>query len=159
MLPQGLKGGSVREVHIAGVVSDGVPDDVFVAVTNVEAFPAFSPDVQEVQRRATVDGVRRSAWRVQVPRRHPRWLEQDEVDPVARTMSFHRLEGDFKEFEGQWRVERCDAGCAVDFTARFDLGIPALRAVLEPIAAKSLRSNLSAVLRGLFGSAIQLEGD
>ena len=32
--------------------------------------------------------------------------------------------------------------------ASFDLGIPALRAVLEPIAAKSLHTNMTAVLRG-----------
>ena len=74
-------------------------------------------------------------------------------------MSFHRLEGDFKEFRGQWRVDQRGADCAVDFTVDFDLGLPALRAVLEPIAAKSLRTNLSAVLRGLFGSAVKLEGD
>ena len=148
----------MREVHIAGIVSGGVPDEVFAAVTNVGAFPELCGDVREV-RVSEVDGLRRSAWKVKFRGGTLEWVEQDEVDLGARIMSFHRLEGDFKEFRGQWRVDQRGSDCAVDFTVAFDLGLPALRAVLEPIAAKSLRTNLSAVLRGLFGSAVKLEGD
>jgi ribosome-associated toxin RatA of RatAB toxin-antitoxin module len=147
----------VREVHIAGVVSGAAPDDVFAAVTDVEAFPAFCSDVQQV-RVDVADGVRRSAWKVHFRGGTLEWLEHDELDPAARTMTFRRIDGDFKEFHGSWHVEDRGPHCAVDFNVSFDLGIPGLRAVLEPIAAKSLRGNLSAVLRGLFGSALQLEG-
>ena len=90
----------MREVHIAGVVSGAAPDHVFAAVTDVEAFPAFCADVQEV-RVDVADGVRRSAWKVHFRGGTLEWLEQDELDPVARTMTFRRIEGDFKEFHGQ----------------------------------------------------------
>ena len=138
-------------------MSGAAPDNVFAAVTDVEAFPAFCSDVREV-RVDVADGVRRSAWKVHFRGGTLEWLEQDELDLIARTMTFRRIEGDFKEFHGSWRVQDRGPDCAVDFDVTFDLGIPALRTVLEPLAAKNLRVILSAVLRGLFGSTLQLEG-
>jgi ribosome-associated toxin RatA of RatAB toxin-antitoxin module len=147
----------VREVRIVGVVSDSAPDEVFAAVTNVGGFPALCNDVREVLV-SEVDGTLHSAWKVKFRGGMLEWTEQDEPDPATRTMSFRRIEGDFKEFQGQWHVEQTGPDATIDFTVRFDLGIPALGPVLEPIAAKSLRSNLSSVLVGLFGSALRLEG-
>jgi ribosome-associated toxin RatA of RatAB toxin-antitoxin module len=147
----------VREVRIAAVVAGVRPDDAFAAVTDVERFPTLCQDIREV-RVSAVDGVRQSAWKVKFRGGVLEWTELDNPDHEARTMPFRRIHGDFKEFDGEWRVQPSGSGSAVEFTARFDLGIPGLRTVLEPIAAKSLRTNLSAVLRGLFGSGVELEG-
>jgi ribosome-associated toxin RatA of RatAB toxin-antitoxin module len=142
----------MREVHIAGLVSGVGPDDAFSAVTDIERFPELCEDVREVH----VDGSQ-SSWKVKFRGGMLEWTEQDERDPAARTMSFRQTKGDFKEFDGEWRVEADGNGSTVQFTARFDLGIPALRAVVEPIAAKNLRNNLTSVLQGLFGAGLQLD--
>jgi ribosome-associated toxin RatA of RatAB toxin-antitoxin module len=146
----------MHEVHIAGVVSGLDPDDVFTAVTDVERFPELCDDVREV-RVAVYGAEQQSAWKVKFRGGTLEWIEHDEPNRVARTMSFRQIKGDFKEFEGEWRVEPIGVGSAVHFSARFDLGISALRAVVEPIAAKNLRRNLSAVLQALFGSDLRLE--
>jgi ribosome-associated toxin RatA of RatAB toxin-antitoxin module len=146
----------VREVRISGIVLSS-PDDAFAAVSNIERFPELAPDVREVNV-SEVDGHRQSAWKVKFRGGMLEWIERDELDPAARTLTFRQLHGDFKEFFGEWRVESRDSGSAVAFNASFDLGIPALRAVLEPIAAKSLHTNMSAVLRGLFGAGVEIEG-
>lgn len=148
----------MREVGLTAVVSGCSPDDVFAAVTDVGRFPGLCSDVREV-RVTEHDGTRRSAWKVKFRGGVLEWTEQDDPDPATRTMAFRQVHGDFQEFHGQWRVESLGSDCTVVFAATFDLGIPALRAVLEPIAARSLRTNLSAVLRGLFGPDIQLEGN
>jgi len=146
----------VREVRITGSISSA-PDDAFAAVSNIERFPALAPDVREVNV-SEVDGHRQSAWKVKFRGGMLEWTERDDPDPTTRTLTFRMLHGDFKEFFGEWRVEPQGSGSAVSFTASFDLGIPALRAVLEPIAAKSLHTNMSAVLRGLFGAGVEIEG-
>ena len=146
----------MREVRITGNVPTA-PDDAFAAVSDLERFPELAPDVREVNA-SEVDGRRQSAWKVKFRGGMLEWTEQDELDPATRTLTFRQLHGDFKEFFGEWRVEPRDSGSAVGFNASFDLGIPALRAVLEPIAAKSLHTNMTAVLRGLFGAGVEIEG-
>ena len=146
----------MREVRITCSVPSA-PDDAFAAVSDLERFPELCPDVREVNV-SEVDGRRQSAWKVKFRGGMLEWTEQDEPDPATRTLTFRQLHGDFKEFFGEWRVEPRDSGSAVVFNASFDLGIPALRAVLEPIAAKSLHTNMSAVLRGLFGAGVEIEG-
>jgi ribosome-associated toxin RatA of RatAB toxin-antitoxin module len=146
----------VREVHITGTVAGVGPDEVFAAVTDIERFPELCDDVRDVHVDAS-DGGQRSTWRVKFRGGTLEWTERDEPDAAARTMAFHQTHGDFKQFEGEWRVDAAGADSTVHFRARFDLGIPALRAVVEPFAAKNLRGNLSAVLRGLFGSNLRLE--
>ncbi len=146
----------MREVRITGNVPSP-PDDAFAKVSDLARFPELCPDVREVKVRE-VDGGRESAWKVKFRGGMLEWTEQDEADLPTRTLTFRQLHGDFKEFFGQWRVEPQDAGSTVVFSASFDLGIPALRAVLEPIAAKSLHTNMTAVLRGLFGADVEIEG-
>ena len=146
----------MREVRISGNVPTA-PDDAFAAVSDLARFPELCPDVREV-KVSEVDGGRQSAWKVKFRGGMLEWTERDEPDPTNRTLTFRQLHGDFKEFFGQWRVEPQDAGSTVVFSASFDLGIPALRAVLEPIAAKSLHTNMTAVLRGLFGAGVEIEG-
>ena len=146
----------MREVHIAGLVSGAGPDDVFAAVTDLERFPELCDDVREV-RVDLSDGVQQSAWKVKFRGGTLEWTERDEPDPNGHTMSFRQIHGDFKDFDGEWRVEGTATGSAVHFSARFDLGIPALRAVVEPIAAKNLRGNVSSILRGLVGADLRLE--
>jgi ribosome-associated toxin RatA of RatAB toxin-antitoxin module len=148
----------VREVHIAGIVSGVGPDEVFAAVTDIERFPELSDDVRQVQVDNS-ESRRQSAWKVKFRGGTLEWTECDELDPSTRTMSFRQTHGDFKEFDGEWRVESAGADSAVYFTARFDLGVPALRAVVEPIAAKNLRNNLTAILQALFGPKLRLEED
>ncbi|MEP6661622.1 MAG: SRPBCC family protein [Acidimicrobiales bacterium] len=146
----------MREVRITGNVPSP-PDDAFAKVSDLARFPELCPDVREV-KVSEVDGGRESAWKVKFRGGMLEWTEQDEADLTTRTLTFRQLHGDFKEFFGQWRVEPQDAGSTVVFSASFDLGIPALRAVLEPIAAKSLHTNMTAVLRGLFGADVEIEG-
>lgn len=146
----------MREVRIRGTVPSA-PDDAFAAVSNLKRFPELCPDVREVNV-SEVDGRHQSAWKVKFRGGVLEWTEQDEPDPATRTLAFRQLHGDFKEFHGYWRIEPSGSGSTVEFTASFDLGIPALRAVLEPIAARSLHTNMSAVLRGLFGPDAEIEG-
>ena len=123
--------GSVREVHIAGLVSGAGPDDVFAAVTDLERFPELCDDVREV-RVDLSDGVQQSAWKVKFRGGTLEWTERDEPDPNGHTMSFRQIHGDFKDFDGEWRVEGTATGSAevvitdkerTGFPARIGLGV------------------------------------
>ncbi len=64
-----------------------------------------------------------------------RWSERDAFFPTTRTIGFTQLTGDFRAVEGTWRCASGEDGTAVTFDAVFDLGIPTLAELLDPVAA------------------------
>jgi hypothetical protein len=50
-------------------------------------------------------------------------------------------------------------GTLVRFDAEFDLGIPTLAAILEPVAEAALRGNILKILAGLLGEAQEIVVD
>ncbi len=48
---------------------------------------------------------------------------------------------------------------AVECEADVDLGVPSLGNLLEPIAERSLRENVAAVLRSLLGERVRVESE
>lgn len=61
-------------------------------------------------------------------------------------MHFTQVEGDLASFEGEWAVEETDDGVVIRFQADFDLGIPSLATMLNPVAERALRSNISELI-------------
>ncbi|WP_327328172.1 aminotransferase class III-fold pyridoxal phosphate-dependent enzyme [Streptomyces sp. NBC_01210] len=82
------------------------------------------------------------------------WTERDVFSPAELTLSFEQLSGDFETFEGSWRCEPAGtgAGTVVTFQATFDLGMPPLTAILDPVAESTLRNNVVRILWGLLGT-------
>jgi ribosome-associated toxin RatA of RatAB toxin-antitoxin module len=86
-----------------------------------------------------------------------KWVEEDRIDPSAREIEFRQLSGDLEMFDGVWRVEENSPDRqVVYFTARFDLGIPMLEEVLEPIAEEALYENIVAIVEDLFGRGVEV---
>ena len=48
-------------------------------------------------------------------------------------------------------------GSAIDFACSFDMGIPTLEHLIEPVAADALRENVVSMCQGLFGAAEVVE--
>ena len=42
------------------------------------------------------------------------------------------------------------------FAASFDMGIPALSSIIDPIAEQALRENIVAIIKGLFGLNVEI---
>jgi carbon monoxide dehydrogenase subunit G len=88
----------------------------------------------------------RSDWEVNFRNGVLKWQEIDRVDREARTMTFVQTEGDLASFSGEWRVEADGDATTVYFRADFDLGIPSLATMLDPVAERALRSNISELI-------------
>ncbi|MDV3205559.1 MAG: cyclase, partial [Rhodococcus ruber] len=95
------------------------------------------------------------SWTVKFRKGLLRWTEHDVLDRDAGTIAFTQLEGDFEVFDGTWRIGRTEDGASVVFDARFDLGIPSLADILDPVAEGALRENIALILSGLFGEIRQ----
>lgn len=98
-----------------------------------------------------------STWTVRFRKGLLCWTERDTLDPDAGTIAFSQMSGDFELFEGTWRVSDSDGGAQVEFTAQFDLGMPTLAEILDPVAEAALRDNILLILRGLIGEVREIE--
>ncbi len=98
------------------------------------------------------DGSVISGWTVAFRDGLMRWTERDTFSPATLSIAFEQLSGDFETFEGSWACEPHRDGTTVTFRASFDLGIPTLAEILDPVAESTLRTNIEKILQGLLGT-------
>ena len=96
-----------------------------------------------------------SQWEVNFRQGILRWTEEDFFDPLTYSIQFRQIEGDAEHFSGSWLLSDTDEGCLICFAADFDMGIPSLSDIIEPIAEQALQENIRSILQGLLGDQIE----
>lgn len=135
------------EVTIEGRVERGDPAAIFERLEDLERYSSIADAVRYVHVIREPDGSTLSDWEVNFRNGILKWKEIDEVDPETRTMRFTQTEGDLAFFEGEWNVvEEDDESVVIRFHAVFDLGIPSLASMLDPVAERALRSNIAELI-------------
>ncbi|WP_267242637.1 type II toxin-antitoxin system RatA family toxin [Streptomyces sp. PR69] len=125
--------------------------DAWQAVIRLEDYAAYMENVESVSVLGeTESGARTSEWSVLLKGSVLEWVEVDELDEENRVMSFHQVSGDLDEFNGYWRVEDGGDGTSVvTFSVDFEIGIPLLADMLNPVATRALRENSEHMLRAI----------
>jgi ribosome-associated toxin RatA of RatAB toxin-antitoxin module len=145
----------MRTVVIDTLVPAADVDTIFDRVKDFSRYPEFTDAVREVRITSRADGTIDSDWSVNFRNGVLCWSERDWVDSVARSIRFSQTAGDFEIFEGGWQVTATAEGVLVRFTASFDLGIASLADIIDPIAERTLRENMQAILHGLLGADVR----
>ncbi|MEW2082484.1 SRPBCC family protein [Streptomyces sp. NPDC005283] len=139
------------EVTVDALVTGTSAAAVFDRLRDFASYPRYTDAVRKVVVTGvdayTVD----SDWSVNFRNGVLCWSERDRIDAAALTIDFAQSDGDFDRFEGSWRVRQDDESVTVRFTAAFDLGIPSLAAIIDPIATRALTESITSILRGLLG--------
>ena len=141
------------------LVPNADADEVFEALGDFERYAEHTDAVREVRitsvntRTATRRTVE-SAWSVNFRGGVLSWAERAYLDRLGRTIRFAQTSGDFASYYGDWGVQQSGGDVTIRHTTAFDLGVPSLADVLEPIAEQTLRGNIDTVLRGLFGISV-----
>ena len=143
----------MRELAIDIMVPDRPAHEVYEILCDFERYPDYTPEVRSVTRDSS-DGEHFSTWETTFRGGILRWRERDSFDPATNTIGFEQTEGDIEKFFGWWKIDGENGSCNVRFQAQFDMGIPSLSDIIEPIAEQALRDNIVAILRGLFGPQV-----
>jgi len=146
----------MRQLEIAVFVPGRGAQETYDVLCDFERYPELSPEVRSVVLE-TKDGESYSTWETTFRGGLLRWRERDSFDPETNTIGFVQTEGDIEHFSGWWKVAGQDGGSGVRFWAQFDMGIPSLSEIIDPIAEQALRENILAILRGLFGPAVAMQ--
>lgn len=140
-------------VAVTAIVPSSRPDEVFAAVADFAAYPRHTDAVRGVVVRPVGEAAE-SDWEVNFRNGVLAWTERDVVDPEERRIAFEQLDGDFAVFAGSWLVRPDGDGSTVTFEASFDLGMPSLAPMIDPIAERALTDNIRAILGGLLGPTV-----
>lgn len=133
------------------------PETVLRLVTDFARWPAASDLVRAVVVEREPDGSETSKWEVSFRQGLLCWSERDWLELDHSRARFELIEGDPHHFDGTWHVESEDEGSTLVFDADFDLGMPSLAHVLDPIAVEAVEEAIESVLRGLYGDLLATE--
>ncbi|GGW72025.1 cyclase [Streptomyces lucensis JCM 4490] len=144
------------EVTLDVRIPDSQAEKVFDRLRDFAAYPEFTDAIREVRVTEVDENTIDSEWSANFRNGVLCWSERDRIDPAALTIEFAQIDGDFACFDGGWYVEQDGTATTVRFAAVFDLGIPSLAALIDPIATRTLLDTIGLIARGLFGSDVTL---
>ncbi|SDH49140.1 Ribosome association toxin PasT (RatA) of the RatAB toxin-antitoxin module [Actinokineospora alba] len=129
--------------------TDRPPADVWAAVLDCESFPTYMAEVVDV-RLLEDEGARRLArWSVLLKGSELEWEEEEVVDAERMRIDFQQLDGDLAYFAGYWQVSAVGDATLVELYVDFDIGIPLMADMLNPVAARALEDNAKGILVSL----------
>jgi ribosome-associated toxin RatA of RatAB toxin-antitoxin module len=93
---------------------------------------------------------RRAQWSVLLKGSILEWEEEEHLDHGAYKVVFKQLRGDLEFFDGHWSLEELGPDeTRAHFEVEFEIGIPMLAEMLNPVAQRSLQESCFEMLRGL----------
>ncbi len=125
---------------------------VWEVASDFASFPRFMPDVESLTILERGEGWEVSEWVARLQGRTIRWCERADFDPAAYRIRYRQTQGDLKKFEGEWRFDPAGADgeeTLFTLTCEFEFGIPVLAALLNPVAARAIRSNLESMMEAI----------
>ncbi|MDX3454689.1 SRPBCC family protein [Streptomyces sp. ME02-8801-2C] len=147
----------MREVIVQVVTEERTARQAYDLICDFRRYPELTDKVNEVVvHPPEADGSLRSDWSVIFRNGLMRWSELDRFVPETLTVEFEQIKGDFEVFRGSWACEEREGEgggsvTVVTFRSDFDLGIPSLAEILDPVAESTLRDNILRILEGLMG--------
>ena len=124
------------------------PEAVFDRIVDFESYPQLTDAINKVTVDVGPDGELRSHWSARFRNGTAEWVEVDSVNRAALETHFVQESGDFEVFTGYWRVTGDETGAVVLFDAKFDMGMPSLAELVNPVAERALRENISQLIDG-----------
>lgn len=142
----------MKQVEILAQIGDTCASDVFRTISDFQRYPLYTDAVRAVNILSSSPESTLSSWEVNFRQGILQWTEEDRFDPATHTIYFNQVEGDAEHFSGHWRVTEDDRLCRIHFLAQFDMGIPTMKDIVEPIAERTLRENIQSIIDGLFAN-------
>jgi ribosome-associated toxin RatA of RatAB toxin-antitoxin module len=146
----------VRSMEMRGRLLGVEPSEAFDRLADFEKYAEHAPSIRSIEVERVDERTLRTKWNVNFRGGTMRWTEEDRLDPEAKRIDYDLVEGSLKKFSGAWEVKDADdGGSEVRFTCDFEVGMPAMASLIDPLAERAIRDNIEEILRGLFGPAYE----
>ncbi|MFO8079508.1 MAG: SRPBCC family protein [Armatimonadota bacterium] len=126
-------------------------ETVYAIAKDVERFPEFMDDVQDVEILEE-DGQRRvSHWvgLIEEFNRTLEWTEEDYWDDEEHSCRFEMLEGDFTEYSGIWTFEEEEGGTLVKLVVDYEYAVPLIGPLIKKLLHRKVQQNCDNMLSAI----------
>ncbi len=126
-------------------------ETVYAIAKDVERFPEFMDDVQDVEILGE-DGQRRvSHWvgLIEEFNRTLEWTEEDYWHDEEHSCRFEMLEGDFTEYSGIWTFEEEEGGTLVKLVVDYEYAVPLIGPLIKKLLHRKVQQNCDNMLSAI----------
>ena len=145
----------MRHIEVQANAVGRTAAEVYRIICDFERYQEYSDAVRNVTITDTHEDYSVSKWEVNFREGILKWTEKDYFTPDTFSIRFQQIEGDAEHFSGQWLLADTEKGCLIRFIADFDMGIPSLSDLIDPIAEQALRENIQSILTGLLCGQVE----
>jgi coenzyme Q-binding protein COQ10 len=128
---------------------NGDPGEVYNMAKDMEKFPDYMLDVEEVSVLERNGSSTITEWVTNIEGTPLIWTEEDNFDDANFRITYRMIEGDLDKFEGEWKFIPTDGGCQVILGVDYDFGMPSLTDLIGPTLKEKVRENSEMMLEGM----------
>jgi ribosome-associated toxin RatA of RatAB toxin-antitoxin module len=121
-------------------------DVVWASLIDILAYPNYLDDIRTVEILSQDGDTRVSRWTVLLKGSEMTWTEEETLNHEDLVLEFVQTEGDLADYRGRYVLTPLDGATHVEMYVEFDIGIPELAEMLNPVAEKALEESLRATL-------------
>ncbi|NOR61560.1 MAG: cyclase [Rhodobacteraceae bacterium] len=115
-------------------------EDVWPTLVDFARYPDLMEDVVSVEILEQGETTMLSAWKVLLNGSEFTWEERDHLEPPF-LIRFDQTDGDLDVWNGSWQLDSSGAVLVARLTVKFDIGIPSMSEILDPIGERAIRAN------------------
>jgi len=131
------------------IIINGDPKEVYELLRDMEKFPDYMRDVEEVTVLERNGNSTITEWVTNIDGTAIIWTEEDNFDDKNLIVSYQLIDGDLDKFEGDWKIIPKDGGCKVILVVDYDFGMPSLTELIGPTLQAKVQENSEMMLKGL----------
>jgi uncharacterized membrane protein len=126
-------------------------EEVWEILLDVGGYSDVMDHVRSVEVLEEIDGRKRQvAWSVLLKGSILEWVEEEQIDRENYSIVFKQLSGDLEFFDGHWSLQAVgERETTALFEVVFEIGIPPLAEMLNPVAQRALHESSIEILRGI----------
>jgi ribosome-associated toxin RatA of RatAB toxin-antitoxin module len=131
-------------------VLDAPIESVWELICDLDAYPRIMEPVRSITVLESGKDWSIAEWEVELKGSILRWTEREDRHPRDYRVVYEQVDGDLEVLQGHWQLREVGGGnTEATLEIEFEIGIPMLRDMLNPIAERALRDNARIMLRSL----------
>jgi ribosome-associated toxin RatA of RatAB toxin-antitoxin module len=130
-------------------------EEVWPTLVDFERYPALMADVVAVRILESDADSMTSDWNVLLNGSTFTWTERDTLI-APHLIRFEQVDGDLEVWRGSWQLDESGGKLVARLTVEFDIGIPSMSEILDPIGERAIRANSSQMLAAVRQEALAM---